>query len=116
MMPYARLPNGIMQNLQRINKTGGGYANNGIYTPPTEPISQFKGAILPFGMDELKFDQDGTYSDECSKLFTYEKFLNGQEIYDSGGVRYKIQEHHEFISFAGNLHIYIIKRVGDAGV
>lgn len=113
MMPFARLPNGIMQNLQLVNKTGGGYGTNGVANTPAEGVpTSFKGAILPLGMNETDFDEGGTYVKDTSKLLTYTVLQDGQQILDMNEIRYSILEDKPYNPYAGGLSIYYIKKVG----
>lgn len=112
MFPCPTLPNGVMMNLQKIVKTCGHYGNNGIWTGETSQNVTFKGTILPFSPNDTTFDPSGTYSEDNAKLFTYDNLAVGQQILDAAGQKFTILKAKNYNSYAANLNIYVIERVG----
>jgi hypothetical protein len=111
IMPYAVLPTGIMQSLRKIVKTGGEYVTDGSYQKPTENRLVFQGAILPLSKSDMKFDVNGTYSEDTQKLYTYTKFINGQELFDRDNNRWQVQNEADYNPYGGNIKVYYVKRI-----
>jgi len=86
------------------------YSQGGTWKVNAKLETQFKGAIVPFTNQQLSYDENGTYSEEDVKLYTYNDFDKGQKIKHKD-LLYTIQEKRNYVDFDEDLNIYFCRRV-----
>lgn len=97
-----------------IIKTGGyyDYKNGGQYVQGEITKVEFTGAVTPLSKNELRFEENGTFTSEDRKLYCYEDFSTGQKIEHKGNT-YTIKSKKDYSDFDDNLHIYFMKKGDD---
>lgn len=84
--------------------------NGGVWVSEVAREIPVIGAVLPLTSEELKYDQNGTYTTADKKIFIYLKLKRGQRvIFD--GKEYTVQEEKNYSPQAG-VYIYYARRAG----
>ena len=87
------------------------YANGGEWVPGTQAWVAFEGAVVPFNREDLPYDENGTYTIEDKKLYTYQDFKKGAKIKHKD-IEYVIDKRKDYADFDNGLIIYILLRGG----
>lgn len=92
-----------------LRKDSGKYVN-GKWTQLTDPPTELTGIILPLNVDDLKYDESGTYSTKERKLFVAAP-LAIETIIIYKGNRYIIQNFKDLTDYT-DIHIYLMRWQG----
>jgi len=85
------------------------YANGGEWVPGTTEWIAFEGAIVPLSNRDLTYDENGTYTTDDRKLYTYNYCKVGSKIKHKDIV-YTIDKRKDYADFDSGLIIYIVVR------
>ena len=98
-----------------VEETGGhyDYSQGGIWVEGTLTETEQEGAVVPLTNNDLQYDENGTYTTQDKKIYTYNDYEKGQKIKHKN-VFYTIQEKRDYIDFDDGLNIYWARRSGDA--
>lgn len=89
------------------------YENGGVYVPGNEEQLLIGAAVMPISRDDLRLEENGTYSTEDRKMYTYNDIkLNEKIMYKEK--EYIVQNKTDYSDYDSGLYIYIIKRVGES--
>lgn len=102
---YSRYPAYIIRDMEGYYD----YSNGGVWVDgiPYEII--LEGAVVPLSNEDLKYDENGTYSSEDRKLYTYTEVAKGEKIRHKDLI-YTVQEKKDYTDFDLDLNIYFMKR------
>lgn len=85
------------------------YDNGGELVPGTTAWVSFEGALVPMNNRDLTYDENGTYTTDDRKLYTYNDYKIGQKIKHKDIV-YTIVKRKDYADFDSGLIIYIAVR------
>ena len=99
--------------LKLLNQDSGTWADNGdwIEGVNTEPTF-FIGAVAPLSMDDLRYAEEGTYSEKDRRLYTTEKLFKEQR-FEHQGIPYTIQREIPYGDDLTDTRIYIARWAGN---
>lgn len=90
-----------------VHRKDNGSHVNGKWTQSTAATVELTGIILPLSVDDLKYDESGTYSTKERKLFVTEP-LAIETIVIYKGNRYIIQNFKDLTDYT-DVHIYLMR-------
>ena len=85
------------------------YSAGGEWVPGVQAWVQFEGAVVPFNREDLPYDENGTYTIEDKKLYTYQDFKKGAKVKHKD-IIYTIDKRKDYADFDSSLIIYIAVR------
>jgi len=85
------------------------YANGGEWVAGTTAWVSFEGALVPLNNRDLTYDENGTYTLDDRKLYTYNDYKIGQKIKHKE-ITYTIDKRRDYADFDSGLIIYIVVR------
>lgn len=90
-----------------VTETDGGYdyTQGGIWVEGTITETVQEGAVVPLTADDLKYDENGTYTTQDKKVYSYANYTQGQKIKYLNKY-YTIQQKSGYSEFDTNLNIY----------
>lgn len=97
---------------KRLGQKSGSWEDDGDWIEgDEETTSFFIGAVGPLSVDDLKYVEDGTYSERDRRLYTTEKFKLKQK-FEHEGVPYTIQNEVPYGNLS-DVYIYIARWAGN---
>lgn len=94
-----------------VVETGGfyDYANGGMWQEGNTNLVEKQGATVPLTNQDLQYDENGTYTTEDRKIYTYEDMVKG-DIIEYDDMRYTIQEKKDYSEYDDGLYLYWARR------
>lgn len=90
-----------------------GRLEGGRWIPGKEVPEERQAVVVPLSNDDLRYDENGTYTRQDKKVYTHFPLENGTGIvYDN--LQYKITDPKDY-SAHSNVYVYFAKRIEQGG-